>query len=194
MRESEVDKLFEQNKSVFEWNELESKVTPELISNGLKKNDERIKKQYEEFTNGPGQNLMILQLTGWKFGSNNELALNMIKLQNKLGLKKETLDISELSKLLDSNMTVDDGVNMSAMTAFAVALTNHCEDKSRQKFIVDKYEKQKTFFRKKGELSYLAFLTCLEMLKYFVEEMWLKEQVYTEIDELEKTPVPKDNK
>lgn len=193
-RESEEDKLFEQNKSEFEWNELESKVTPELISNGLKKNDERIKKQYEEFTNGPGQNLMILQLTGWKFGSNNELALNMIKLQNKLGLKKETLDISELSKLLDSNMTVDDGVNMSAMTAFAVALTNHCEDKSRQKFIVDKYEKQKTFFRKKGELSYLAFLTCLEMLKYFVEEMWLKEQVYTEIDELEKTPVPKDNK
>ena len=193
-RESDEDKLFEQNKSEFEWNELESKITPELISNGLKKNDDKIKKQYEEFTNGPGQNLMILQLTGWKFGSNNELALNMMKLQNKLGLKKETLDTSELSRLLDSNMTVDDGVNMSAMTAFAVALTNHCEDKSRQKFIVDKYEKQKTFFRKKGEICYLAFLTCLEMLKYFVEEMWLKEQVYTEIDELEKTPVPKDNK
>ena len=193
-RESEEDKLFEQNKSEFEWNELESKITPEFIANGLKKNDDRIKKQYEDFTTGPGQNLMILQLTGWTFGAKNELALSMMKLQHKIGLKDETLNENELGKLIDSNMMAGDGVNMSVMTAFAVALTNHCEDKRRQKFIIDKYESQKKFFRKKGEMEYLAFLTCLEMLKYFVEEMWLKEQVYTEIDELEKTPVPKDNK
>ena len=76
-RESEEDKLFEQNKSEFEWNELESKITPEFIANGLKKNNDRIKNQYQEYTTGPGQNLMLLQLTGWKFGAKNELAINM---------------------------------------------------------------------------------------------------------------------
>ena len=196
-RESEEDKLFHQEKSEFEWNEIENRIGPDIIKNGLKDNKE-IQAEYQRQTSGMATNLMMLQLTHWKFAHNNEAAKRMIDVARKLDPDGHTFDKmmnnSKVMEILRSNRRDDDSVNMSAMVAFGVALTDHCVNKDIQQTILSEYESQKKFFREKGELEYTAFLMGVETQKYFVEEMWLKEQVYKEIDELEKTPVPNDKK
>ena len=183
-----------QEKSDFEWSEIENRISPEMISKGIKEHKE-IRDEYERQTKGMGTNLMMLQLTNWKFAGNNDQAKNMMKLANKLNERgMKLMDEDRIKEILDTNKRNDDSVNMSAMVSFGVALTNHCVDKGVERVILREFEEQKKFFKNKGEMDYMAFLTSVETMKYFVEEQWLKEQVYKEIDELEKTPVPKEKK
>jgi len=190
-RESYEDKLFAQEKSDFEWQEIENRISSEMISNGIKKHKE-IRAEYERQTKGMGTNLMMLQLTNWKFAGNNEDAKKMITIANRLSEHgMDMMNEEHIMDVLNTNKRNDDSVNMSAIVSFAVALTKHCANKGIEKVILREFENQKKFFKNKGEMDYIAFLTSVETMKYFVEEQWLKEQVYKEIDELEKTPVPK---
>ena len=65
-------------------------------------------------------------------------------------------------------------------------MTDNCKDKDTQDYLLKKYEEHKKHYLKQGEINFTAFCINVEEFKHWVNDMALKEQVYTEIEDFEK--------
>lgn len=179
------DKLFHHELSDYEINELEEQFNNTSKVKSFLKLNKDAQEDFNKKTHSMGSQLMLGQLTGWNNIFENEKISFMLSMVSKVGFD-DTLGEDELRELMKSNLEHKDRVNMSVITAFAVAKCDLCKNKKKQKLILEEFENQKKHFAKVGELELTAFLLNVGTMKMWVEEMELKHKVFNELEELEK--------
>lgn len=166
----------------FEQNEMLN-TARENFGKRLSENKEA-QKLYNETVNAIGVKIMFQTLTKFKY-SYEENAFTT--LASKIGFE---MNESMIQQLIDESKKHPRMINPNLIMAFAIANKGQCKNKTIESFLVSKFDEIKNFFAEQGEFSYMAFCSNLILSEHFVDEMTLKEKVYSEVAELESTPIP----
>lgn len=170
MGEYEQDELLESCRKNF----------PEKIRN---KEAQRI---YNEAINEPGPKKIFKMIADFKyiFADEKPEAENlMMKLATRLGMNLRDL---LFDKMIEEQFKSTDSINSALIMALAVANKGKCKDPELQRYLIDKFPKIKRHFGKCGELAFMAFCSQLTLYEQFVDNMIFKEEVYAEIEEIER--------
>ena len=177
--------MFDDNKELNEYEAMEIENSIVSRVDDALKTDKMIKEDYEKKTNGNGVLLMLAQLSGWSHFTDKPEIQGMIQIAKKV-FDGCSVDRDLLERLYDEDLKQKDTMNMAGIAAFGVALTDNCVDKDIQDYLLNKYEEHKKHYLKQGEMNFTAFCINVEEFKHWVNDMALKEQVYTEIEDFEK--------
>ena len=175
MGEYEQDELLESCRKNF----------PEKIHN------KEVQKLYNEAINEPGPKKIFKMITDFKYAFADEKSDAeedvMMSIASSLGMN---LNEMLFDKMVNDQLKCTDGVNGALVMTLAVANKGKCKDAELQRYLIDTFPKIKRHFGKCGELAFMAFCSQLIIYEYFVDEMILKEKVYTEIAQIESEPIP----
>ena len=175
MGEYEQDELLESVRKNF----------PEKIRN------KEVQKIYNETINEPGPKKIFKMITDFKYAFADEkpdVEEDVImRMASRLGMNLKELFFE---KIVNDQLKCTDGVNNALVMSIAVANKGKCKDTELQRYLIDKFPKIKRHFGKCGELAFMAFCSQLIIYEHFVDEMILKEKVYTEIAQIEREPIP----
>ena len=158
---------------------------PEKIRN------KEVQKIYNETINEPGPKKIFKMITDFKYAFADEKSDAeedvMMSIASSLGMN---LNEMLFDKMVNDQLKCTDGVNGALVMTLAVANKGKCKDAELQRYLIDTFPKIKRHFGKCGELAFMAFCSQLIIYEYFVDEMILKEKVYTEIAQIEQEPIP----
>ena len=175
MGEYEQDELLESCRKNF----------PEKIHN------KEVQKLYNEAINEPGPKKIFKMITDFKYAFDDEKSDAeedvMMRIVSRLGMN---LNEMLFEKMVNEQLKCKDGINNALVMTLAVANKGKCKDPELQRYLIDKFPKIKRYFGACGELAFMAFCSQLIIYEYFVDEMILKEKVYTEISQIEQEPIP----
>ena len=175
MGEYEQDELLESCRKNF----------PEKIHN------KEVQKLYNEAINEPGPKKIFKMITDFKYAFADEKSDAeenvMMRIVSRLGMN---LNEMLFEKMVNEQLKCKDGINNALVMTLAVANKGKCKDAELQRYLIDTFPKIKRHFGKCGELAFMAFCSQLIIYEYFVDEMILKEKVYTEIAQIEQEPIP----
>ena len=175
MGEYEQDELLESVRKNF----------PEKIRN------KEVQKIYNETINEPGPKKIFKMITDFKYAFADEKSDAeedvMMSIASRLGMN---LNEMLFDKMVNDQLKCTDGVNGALVMTLAVANKGKCKDAELQRYLIDKFPKIKRHFGACGELAFMAFCSQLIIYEHFVDEMILKEKVYTEIAQIESEPIP----
>ena len=164
----------------FEQNEMLN-TARENFAKRLGENKEA-QKLYNDTVNAIGVKIMFTSLTKFKYSYEGNA---ISSLANGIDLGPD-----EFQKLIEESKKHPRMINPNLIMAFAIANKGQCHNKTTESFLVEKFDEIKSFFAEQGEYPFMAFCSNLILSEHFVDEMILKEKVYTEITELESTPIP----
>lgn len=175
MGEHEQDELLESVRKNF----------PEMIRN------KEAQKIYNKAINEEGPKKIFKMITDFKYAfaddkTDAEEDL-MMKIASHLGMK---LNEILFDRMVNDQLKCTDGINNALVMALAVANKGKCKVTELQRYLIEIFPKIKRYFGSCGELRFMAFCSQLMMYEYFVDEMILKEKVYTEIAQIEREPIP----
>ena len=183
---------FKQNLSKDPMGEYEQ---DELLESCRKNYPEKIRnkeaqKIYNEYINEEGPKKIFKMITDFKYAfadvkSDAEEEVIM-RMASRLGMN---LNEMLFEKMLNDQLNCKDGINNALIMALAVANKGKCKDPEVQRYLIDKFPKIKCHFGKCGELAFMSFCSQLIMYEHFVDEMIFKENVYTEIAQIEQEPI-----
>ena len=175
MGEYEQDELLESCRKNF----------PKKIHN------KEVQKLYNEAINEPGPKKIFKMITDFKYAFADEKSDAeenvMMRIVSRLGMN---LNEMLFEKMVNEQLKCKDGINNALVMTLAVANKGKCKDAELQRYLIDTFPKIKRHFGKCGELAFMAFCSQLIIYEYFVDEMILKEKVYTEIAQIEQEPIP----
>ena len=158
---------------------------PEKIRN------KEVQKIYNETINEPGPKKIFKMITDFKYAFADEKSDAeedvMMSIASSLGMN---LNEMLFDKMVNDQLKCTDGVNGALVMTLAVANKGKCKDAELQRYLIDTFPKIKRHFGKCGELAFMVFCSQLIIYEYFVDEMILKEKVYTEIAQIEQEPIP----
>lgn len=175
MGEHEQDELLESVRKNF----------PEMIRN------KEAQKIYNKAINEEGPKKIFKMITDFKYAfadDKTDAEENlMMKIASHLGMK---LNEILFDRMVNDQLKCTDGINNALVMALAVANKGKCKVTELQRYLIEIFPKIKRYFGSCGELRFMAFCSQLMMYEYFVDEMILKEKVYTEIAQIEREPIP----
>ena len=175
MGEYEQDELLESVRKNF----------PEKIRN------KEAQKIYKEAINEQGPKKIFKMITDFKYAFADEKSDAeedlIMRMASRIGIN---LNEMLFEKMLNDQLKCKDGINNALVMTLAVANKGKCKDAELQRYLIDTFPKIKRHFGKCGELAFMAFCSQLIIYEYFVDEMILKEKVYTEIAQIEQEPIP----
>lgn len=158
---------------------------PEKIRN------KEVQKIYNETINEPGPKKIFKMITDFKYAFADEKSDAeedvIMRMASRLGMN---LNKMLFEKMFNDQLKCTDGVNGALVMTLAVANKGKCKDPELQRYLIDTFPKIKRHFGACGELAFMAFCSQLIIYEYFVDEMILKEKVYTEIAQIEQEPIP----
>lgn len=174
MGEYEQDELLESCRKNF----------PEKIRN------KEAQKIYNEYINEEGPKKIFKMITDFKYAfadvkSDAEEEVIM-RMASRLGMN---LNEMLFEKMFNDQLNCKDGINNALIMALAVANKGKCKEPELQRYLIDKFPKIKRYFGSCGELAFMSFCSQLIMYEHFVDEMIFKENVYTEIAQIECEPI-----
>lgn len=167
----------------FAQNELYNQ-TKENFEKMLRENKEA-QAEYEQTISAKGPQLMVLQLSNMKYAIEDKMLNMLTERINNLYTESESIDL--MKKLIESCDT--EHINTSLMVAFALAENDLVKNKNVQNYLMENMNKVQQKYAEAGFMKFGGFLLNLILMEHWVEELMLKEKVYTEITELEKTPI-----
>lgn len=168
----------------------------ELLESCRKNFPEKIRnkeaqKIYNKYINEEGPKKIFKMITDFKYAfaddktdAEEEVIMRMA---SRLGMN---LNEMLFEKMLNDQLKSKDGINNALIMALAVANKGKCKEPELQRYLIDKFPKIKRYFGSCGELAFMSFCSHLIMYEHFVDEMILKEKVYTEIAQIESEPIP----
>ena len=174
---------FEMPLDEFAQNELYNQ-TKENFEKMLRENKEA-QAEYEQTISAKGPQLMVLQLSNMKYAIEDKMLNMLTERINNLYTESESIDL--MKKLIEGCDT--EHINTSLMVAFALAENDLVTNKNVQKYLMENMNKVQQKYAEAGFTKFGGFLLNLILMEHWVEELMLKEKVYTEITELEKTPI-----
>lgn len=148
--------------------------------------NEEAQRIYNEAINEPGPKKIFKMIADFKyiFADEKPEAENlMMKLASRLGMNLRDL---LFDKMIEEQFKSTDSINSALIMALAVANKGKCKDPELQRYLIDKFPKIKRHFGKCGELAFFAFCSQLTLYEQFVDNMIFKEEVYAEIEEIER--------
>ena len=158
---------------------------PEKIRN------KEVQKIYNEAINEPGPKKIFKMITDFKYAfadDKTDAEENvMMRIASRLGMN---LNEMLFEKMVNEQLKCKDGINNALVMTLAVANKGKCKDPELQRYLIDRFPKIKRYFGACGELAFMAFCSQLIIYEHFVDEMILKEKVYTEIAQIESEPIP----
>ena len=148
-------------------------------------------KLYNEAINEPAPKKIFKMITDFKYAFADDKSDaeedEMMRIVSRLGMN---LNEMLFEKMFNDQLKCKDGINNALVMSLAVANKGKCKDPEVQRYLIDKFPKIKCHFGKCGELAFMAFCSLLIIYEHFVDEMILKEKVYTEIAQIEQEPIP----
>ena len=168
----------------------------ELLESVRKNFPEKIRnkeaqKIYNEAINEEGPKKIFKMITDLKYAFADDKTDAeedvMMRIASRLGMN---LNEMLFDRMVNDQLKCKDGINNALVMTLAVANKGKCKDAELQRYLIDTFPKIKRHFGKCGELAFMAFCSQLIIYEYFVDEMILKEKVYTEIAQIEQEPIP----
>lgn len=157
---------------------------PEKIHN------KEVQKLYNEAINEPGPKKIFKMITDFKYAFADDKTDAeeevMMRIASRLGMN---LNEMLFEKMFNDQLKCKDGINNALIMALAVANKGKCKEPELHRYLIDKFPKIKCHFGSCGELAFMSFCSQLIMYEHFVDEMIFKENVYTEIAQIESEPI-----
>lgn len=184
---------FKQNLSKDPMGEYEQDELLESVRKNFpeKIRDKEVQKIYNKAINEEGPKKIFKMITDFKYAFADDKTDAeedvIMRMASRLGMN---LNEMLFEKMFNDQLKCKDGINNALIMSLAVANKGKCKNQELQRYLIGKFTKIKRYFGFCGELPFMAFCSQLIIYEHFVDEMILKEKVYTEIAQIEQEPIP----